>query len=191
VVTIAVACALIGAPTTHAARATDLSGHWTIDHAQSQFPADIGFDPAIDAPDTPAGASGGGRGGGRGGGGLALSAKPETEQNIKIIADLVSEAKDPWPAFDVTQTDTVVTIAAPGGLSRQFHPGGSKPDEQHLASGGIDSRAKWDRTTLLIDYVVDKNRVVRYAYSRDTGTLTVAVSFLDHGRGDAMTRIYR
>jgi hypothetical protein len=178
----------------HAADATTrLAGRWTIDKDHSEFPADIGFDVQVDAAaeGTASGASAG-RGRGRSGGAASsLSIAREGEQTLKILGDVTEEAEHPWPVLIIGVADGVVTMTDGGAETRRFHPG-KKDDEQRLADGGITTHTKWDKDALVIDYEVEKDRSVRYTYSRasDTAPLLVEVSFRDHGHGDTVKRMY-
>ncbi len=180
-------------PRLHAADpATRLAGRWAIDKDHSEFPAEMGFDLPVDAAaEGSAGSANTGRSRGRSGGAASsLAIAREGEQTLKILGDVTDEADHPWPVLTIGEADGVVTITDGGGQTRRFHPG--KDDEQRLADGGIITHTKWDKNALVVDYQVEKDRDVRYAYSRasDTALLVVEVSFRDHGHGDTVRRIY-
>jgi hypothetical protein len=171
-----------------------LVGTWALDREQSEFPADIGFDmpfAGVDAAtaDTSATRGRGGRQNGSTTSGIPIA--HETEQTLKITADVTDEAAHPWPTLVISVTSAEVTIGDGANITRHFHPG--KADEQRLADGGITTRAKWDKAALDVDYEVEKDRDVRYTYvpPSATGPLTVTVSFRDHGRGGLVSRRYR
>jgi hypothetical protein len=107
-----------------------------------------------------------------------------------MLGDVTDEAEHPWPVLTIGAADGVVTMTDGGAETRRFHPG--KDDEQRLADGGITTHTKWDKNALVVDYEVEKDRDVRYSYSRasDTTPLVVEVSFRDHGHGDIVRLIY-
>jgi hypothetical protein len=181
------------APRLHAADPTSrLAGRWTIDKEHSEFPADMGFEVEVDAAAEGSAASvNPSRGRGRtGGASSSLAIAHEGEQTLKILGDVTDEAEHPWPVLTIGAADGVVTITDGGAQTRRFHPG--KDDEQRLADGGITTHTKWDKNALVVDYEVEKDRDVRYTYSRasDTAPLAVEVSFRDHGHGDTVRRMY-
>jgi hypothetical protein len=187
--------AILGTPASrlHAADPTDrLAGRWTIDQDHSELPADMGFEVQVDAAaEGSSGSVNSSRGRGRSGGAASsLSIAHEGEQTLKILDDVTDEAEHPWPVLTIGGADGVVTIADGGAQTRRFHPG--KDDEQRLADGGITTHTKWDKNALVVDYEVEKDRDVRYTYSRasNTAPLVVEVSFRDHGKGDTVRRSY-
>jgi hypothetical protein len=173
------------------AAAPTVAGHWTLDVPHSEMPADIGFGLSMDIPvpgndrDAPAGRGGRGAAGQNG----ALVLAHEDELTLKVLADVVDEASHPWTTLTIDVSTSVVTIAN-GHEARRFHPG--KSDDQQLADGGVGTHSRWEKTTFVIDYEVEKNRTVRYAYARasETGPLEVTVTFLDHGHGVPIHRLY-
>jgi hypothetical protein len=185
----------------------DLSGTWTLNRQLSEFPREAGFDPDWHDSETGGqsgtgrsggGGSGrrGGGGGGRSGGGGSSSAGTlspvfESEEDSKKIRELINEVLSPSPKLTITQTDAAVTIVDAGGRTRRFHPGG-KEDTLELEAGPVAVISKWENGQLLLRCQVEKNRELRYRYSRDPGTrqLAVEIQFADHGRGAVIKRIY-
>lgn len=170
-----------------------LAGRWTLDRAHSQMPDELGFDLVADAAtESPehAGSATSGRRGGRSGSSGETPIAPEGEQTLKIITDVTDEARHPWSLLTIAQDHDVVRITDGGTQVRAFHPG--KDDEQRLADGGITTHSKWDKGTFVVDYQVEKDREVRYTYSRvsDSASLVVEVSFRDHGHGVPIRRVY-
>jgi hypothetical protein len=182
----------------------DLSGAWTLNRQLSEFPREAGFDP--DWHDSETGgqsgagrSSGGGRRGGGGGGrsaggsssGGTLSTVFESEEDAKKIRELVSEVLSPSPKLTITQTDAAVTIVDTSGRTRRVHPGG-KEDTLELEAGPVVVISKWENGQLLLRCQVEKNRELRYRYSRDPGArqLAIETQFADHGRGAVIKRIY-
>ena len=187
-----VAASLVGPVPRLRAADTILAGRWTIDKDQSEFPDEMGFDMQVEtaAQGTTSANSGRSRVPRVGTAAPALTIAHEGEQTLKILGDVTDEAEHPWPVLTIDEADGVVTITDGGSQVRRFHPG--KDDEQRLVDGGITTHTKWDKSALVIDYTVEKDRDVRYTYSRppDAATLVVEVSFRDHGKGDTVKRVY-
>jgi hypothetical protein len=171
-----------------------LAGRWALDRDHSEMPAEIGFDIAVEgvgqSPENAA-AGGGRTRAGRTGSAGPIAIAHEGEQTLKILNDVTDEAKHPWPIVVITQTADLVTLSDGDTQSRPFHPG--KDDEQRLVDGGIGTRSKWEKGTFIVDYQIEKDRIVRYTYARtsETGPLEVTVSFLDHGHGSHFKRVYQ
>src|SRR3954470_12452333 len=120
--------------------ASGLSGVWTLNRAVSEFPADIGFNPAwMTAPlagassgDSNRGGRGGGRGGGargggsRGGGSAAspFSARPESYDDARLLQLLTAEARNPPVRLPITGTVSSVRLLHELRESRTPHPDG-------------------------------------------------------------------
>jgi hypothetical protein len=170
--------------------AANLVGRWTLDKDHSEFPADVGFDLPVDEDPQGSATTSRSRSGHVGTSPPAIPIAHEGEQTLKILADVTDEAEHPWPAVTIDSADGVVTITDGGSQTRRFHPG--KDDEQRLPDGGITTHTKWDKGALVVDYEVEKDRDVRYTYSRasNTAPLLVEVSFRDHGHGGTIKRTY-
>jgi hypothetical protein len=91
----------------------------------------------------------------------------------------------------ITQTDAAVTIVDARGRARTFHIGG-KEDTLQLDAGPVGVITKWENAQLVSRWLVEKDRELRYRYSRDpvTRQLVVEVQFAEHGRGGLIKRIY-
>jgi hypothetical protein len=114
----------------------------------------------------------------------------ESEEDTKKIQELVNEVKNPPLRLTIVQTDTAVTMADARGQSRTFHTGG-KEETLRLDAGPIGVIATWENSQLLIRYLVEKNRELRYRYSRPgTNRLALEGQFAEHGRGDVIKRVY-
>lgn len=188
-----VAASLPGpAHTRRAANSTMLAGRWTIDKDHSEFPTEMGFNMQVETADQSTSSTS--RPGRRvGTAAPVLTIAPEGEQTLKILGDVTDEAEHPWSVLTIDDAGGVVTMTdggGPAGNVRRFHPG--KDDEQRLVDGGITTHTKWDKNALVVDYTVEKDRDVRYTYSRasDASPLVVEVSFRDHGKGDTVKRVY-
>ena len=182
----------------------DLSGTWTLNRSLSEFPHEVGFDPDWHDAD-PTGQAGtgrssagrGGRAGGRGSGGgesnRTGSVSPifESEDDSRKSRELVHEIKEPATTLTISQTEFAVTMVDAGGRTRTFHTSG-KEDRVELDAGPLGAIAKWENAQLVIRLLVEKNRELRYRYSRDPKSphLLVEIQFADHGRGALIRRTY-
>jgi hypothetical protein len=112
-----------------------IAGTWTIDRPHSEFPTDIGFDiPVAGVVDpTRSTTAGRGRGGRTGGSDSGLGVAHETEQTLKITADVTDEAAHPWSTLAITVSDADVAVGDGAAVTRHFRPG--KSDEQRLVDG--------------------------------------------------------
>jgi hypothetical protein len=180
-----------------------LAGIWSLNRAQSEFPADIGFNPewmtaaaAGDGQRASAGGGGGGRGrrgSGGGGGGAAppFPARPESYEDARRAQLLTAEVRAAAARLTIVDTPSAVTITNELGQSRTVHPDGHQEsiEIQGLTFGVTSKR---DGNQLTIDYRVDQNREIRYTYAATASPsqLVVYVQFLDHGKGDNARRIY-
>jgi hypothetical protein len=201
-------CVMLVSGVKAAAPRPDLSGTWTLNGGMSDPPHDAGFDP--DDQDTGSssggrGGSGGGRsggGGGRGGRGDggssggssrvgSVSPRFESEEDSRKIKQLVTEVEHPPAALTITQTDVTVTVADAGGHTRTYHTTG-KEETIQLEAGPIGVVSRWEPTQLVIRYDVEKNRELRYTFSRPAGgrQLRVTAQFAERGRGEIITRVY-
>ena len=199
---VGVLCSLV-AVRVHGASRPDLSGTWTLNRDLSEFPSEVGFDPDWHDSDaggqTGTGRSGGGRG--RGGGGSvsgggssragSVSTRFESEEDSRKIRELMNEVKEPSEHLTITQTDAAVTIVDARGRVRTLHIGG-KEDTLQLDAGPVGVITKWENAQLVSRLLVEKDRELRYRYSRDpvTRQLVVEVQFAEHGRGALIKRIY-
>jgi hypothetical protein len=183
-----------------------LAGIWSLNRAQSEFPADIGFNPewmtaaaAGDGQRAPAGGGGGGGGGGRGrrgaggGGGAAppFPARPESYEDARRAQLLTAEVRAAAARLTIVDTPSAVTITNELGQTRTVHPDG-RQESIEIQGMTFSVTSKRDGNQLTIDYRVDQNREIRYTYAAttDPSQLVVYVQFLDHGKGDNARRIY-
>lgn len=168
-----------------------LAGVWTLDREHSVFPPDIGFDLPAALLGPAGGAQGGGGRRGGGGGGVPAPIITESQDDVKRVRQLLAELKDPPVTLTITETDALITISASNGSTRAFHPTG-KEDIQQLKDVPVATRTRWTGGKLEVTYAVEKDRVLRYEYSRtdEHAPLVVAASPRDHGKGDVITRVY-
>ena len=194
---------LIAAPAR--AQGAPLAGVWTLNRALSQFPADMGFNPAWMSAaargDGQSGgaASGGGRGrrgGGGGGGSGSGSPTPFSSRQVsfdaaRLLQLLQDEARNPAARLMIVESPLAVTITNELGQSRTLHPEGK---EESVALQGVTMTVTSNRESneLIVLYRVDKDREIRYTYSAsaDPPQLIVDVQFLERGNGDKARRIY-
>jgi hypothetical protein len=177
--------------------ASGLSGVWTLNRAVSEFPADIGFNPAwMTAP--LAGAQGGdsNRGGGRGGrgGGSAaapFAARPESYDDARLLQLLTAEARNPPVRLTITDTMSSVSFVNELGQSRTLHPDG-RQESIEIQGVIVGVTAKRDGDQLVVSYRGGQGRELRYTYSPSANPprLTVDLQFLERGAGDKARRVY-
>jgi hypothetical protein len=201
-------CVMLAAGVKAAAPRQDLSGTWTLNGGMSDPPRDAGFDPDYQdsGSSSGGGSTGGGRtggGGGRGGRGGGSSGSTgsarigsvaprfESEEDSRKIRELVTEVAHPPEELRITQTDASVVVADASGRSRTYHTNGREETIQ-LEAGPIGVASRWEPTRLLVRYVVEKNRELRYTFSHPAGSLQLVVTaqFAERGRGEIITWVY-
>ena len=181
--------------------ASGLSGVWTLNRAVSEFPPDIGFNPAwMTAPlagaqggDSNRGGRGGGRGG-RGGGGSAaapFAARPESYDDARLLQLLTAEARNPPVRLTITDTMSSVSFVNELGQSRTLHPDG-RQESIEIQGVIVGVTAKRDGDELIVSYRGGQGRELRYTYSPSANPprLTVDLQFLERGAGDKARRVY-
>jgi len=185
-----------------------LAGVWTLNRSQSEFPADIGFNPAWATTaargdgqtGTPGGgaSSGGGRGrrGSSGGGSRgpapAFDARPESYEDGRRVQLLTAEVRNPPARLMIVDTPAAVTITNELGQSRTLHPDG-KQESIELEGIPTPVTSKRDGDQLVVIYRVAQNREVHYTYSPSSNParLTVDVQLFEKGTaGDKAKRVY-
>ena len=117
--------------------------------------------------------------------------RPESEDEARRVRLLTDEVREPPASVTVTQSETDIAFSDDHGRSRTFHPTGK---EEVIDLGGVPIVAivRWEGAQLVVLYEVEQGRQLRYAFSRLTGPdrLTVDAQFIDHGKGDHVTRVY-
>ena len=116
----------------------------------------------------------------------------ESEEDSRKIRELVNEVKGPSAQLTITQTDAAVTIVDAGGRARTFHAGG-KEDTLELDAGPVGVTTKWENAQLVIRCLVEKDRELRYRYSREPGaqpTRGRGPVCRSRPRGELIKRIY-
>ncbi len=185
-----------------------LAGVWSLNRSLSEFPTDIGFNPAwMTAATTDGrgagstGGSGGGGGGGRrgsgggsrttGGAAAPFAARPENYEDSRRVQLLTGEARNPASRLMIVDTMSAVTITNELGQSRTVHPDG-RQETMEMQGVSFAVTSKRDGDQLTIDYRVDQNREVRYTYAATASPaqLVVEVQLLEHGKGDKARRVY-
>lgn len=175
-----------------------LAGVWSLNRALSEFPADMGFNPAWMSAaargESPGGGSGGG--GGRRGGGSGspapFSAKPESYDEARRLQLLQGEARNPPARLMIVETPLAVTFTNELGQSRTLRPEG-KEESIEIQGLTMAVTSKREGHELIVRYRVDREREIRYTYSSsaDPPQLIVDVQFLERGAGDKARRIYQ
>ena len=183
-----------------------LAGVWSLNRSLSEMPPEIGFDvnwfPAPSSgggggqsSGTPGGRGGrrsGGGSGARGGGGAGPFSVPlEGYDDARRVQLLTAEARNPAARLMIVDTPAAVTITNELGQSRVIHPVGREEsiDIQNVPTSVF---ARRDGDKLIVVYHVERDRDIRYTYSRAGGApqLVVEVEFLDRGKGDKAKRVY-
>ena len=183
-----------------------LAGVWTLNRAQSEFPADIGFNPewmkGATADGQSGGSSGGSSRGGRGGRGSSsgssggnaaspFSSRQQSSEDARRLQLVTADVRSPASRLTIVDGPLAVTFTNELGQSRTIHPDGKQESiEIEGVSFAITSRR--DGQQLVIVYRVDVNREIRYTYSTttDPAQLVVDVQLLEHGNGDKARRVY-
>ena len=179
-----------------------LGGVWVLNRSASEVPKEIGFN--VDwlqqsqgrgsdsgAPSGGGGGRRGGRGGGAGGsggGGGAFSMPRVSYEDSRRIQFLTGEARNPPTRLMIVDTPAAITVTNELGQSRTLHPTGR---EESIEVGGVplEVTTKRDGDALVVSYIVDSNRQVRYTFTPGA-QLVVDLQFLDHGAGDKGRLVY-
>jgi hypothetical protein len=174
---------------------------WTLNRGASEFPKEIGFNPAWVTPPTadgqPAASSGGrGRRGSSGGGGNRAPGSPfsthqESYEDARRVQLLTGEVRNPPARLTIVDTPSAVTMTNELGQSRTVHPD-SKEETVEIQGVlyGVTSRRDGDQ--LIVVYRVEQARQVQYTFARADNPLrlVVDVQFLERGAGDKARRVY-
>lgn len=193
ILAICLAVGVVG-PDRASAQTANLAGRWMLNREASQFPPGIGFTPDWFARGASGGASvpGGGRGrrGGSGGGGGYIPSF-ESDDDTKRVRQLTADARNPTVHLTIAETVDTTTITDDSGEALTFYADGR---HQELQLGGLSVGATARRAAghLEVVYEVERDRTLRYTYSRATpDRIVVEVQFVEHGKpGDHATRIY-
>jgi hypothetical protein len=193
ILTTALAVGVVG-PGTASAQTADLAGRWMLNREASEFPPEIGF-----TPDWFTRASGGGSvpGGGRGrragsaGGSGDYIPSFESDDDTKRVRQLTADARNPSVHLTIAETADTTTITDDSGEALTFYADGR---HEALQLGGLSVGATARRAGghLEVVYDVERDRTLRYTYSRATpNRIVVEVQFVEHGKpGDHATRVY-
>lgn len=174
---------------------TDLTGRWTLNRGQSQFPREIGFNvdwasPRSAGSDTSGGGGRGRRGSGGGAPGAFIPSR-ETPDDVQRVSQLTDEVRAPAARLTIVDTPGAVTITDDRERSRTFHPSGR---EELLQLDGVPVAvtARRESGRLVILYKVEQGRELRYSFSRigNSPQLVVDVQFVGRGGGDKVQHVY-
>lgn len=187
---VAVAC--LAAPA-QAQPPSPLAGVWTLNRALSEFPTEIGFNPAwMRAPLADAQSGDTGRGGrGRQGAAAPFPARPESYDEARGVQLLTAEVRTPPARLTIVDTVSAVTMTNELGQSRTLHPDG-RQESIELQGVTVAVTSKREGDDLVAVYRAGQGREVRYTYSHsaDPPRLTVDVQFVERGAGDKARRVY-
>lgn len=155
------------------------AGVWTLNRPLSEFPKEIGFNvvqmpPADDRQKA-----------------AAPAPRPESYEDAQRIRLLTGDARNPATRLMIVDNAAAVTITNELGQSRTFHPNG-KEEPIEIQGVAMTATTTRDGDRLVVTYHVEPDRDVRYTYSASTTPprLVVDAQFLDHGKGDKVTRVY-
>ena len=160
-----------------AQQAAPLGGVWSLNRSLSEFPADIGFNPAWMTAATREGGPGGtgsnstgrGRRGSSGGGSSRDPASPfsprqENYEDARRIQLVTAEARNPPARLTIVETPSAVTMTNELGQSRTFHPDG-KEETVEIQGAPIGVTSHRDGDQLVVSYRLAQERQLRYTYS--------------------------
>lgn len=180
---------LLAPASTRAQTAPDLSGHWALNRALSQFPSELGFDAnfrsvAVDEQEAA-------ERGGRGRRPPSRFPQPESADEAARKQQLTDEVREPAADLTIADTPDAVAFTDGKGRTRTFRPNG-KEELIQLGGVGVVTIARREAGQLVVLYEVEQGRQIRYAFSRlDNPTrLIVETQFVDRGNGDKITRLY-
>src|SRR6516164_216531 len=200
---VVVAASVMLPASAHAQPTESLAGVWTFNRSLSTVPPEIGFNVAWlpstsggDAGTPPAGGGGRGRRGGGGApggrGGSGFFAPRESYEDSQRVSLLTTEARKPPVRLMIVDTPGAVTITNDLGQSRALHPDG-KQDSVEFQGVLFPVTTRRDGDRLIAVYHVQRDRDVRYTYSRSATPLQliVDVEFIDHSEvGDKERCVY-
>ena len=176
-----------------------LAGVWTLNRSLSEFPADIGFNPAwmrassADGQSSEPSRGSGGRGtrGRQGATAAPFAARPESYEDARVVQLLTADVRNPSARLTIVDTLSAVTITNELGQSRTLHPDG-RQESIELQGVAIGVTSKRDGDRLVVVYRAGQDREIRYTYSSspNPSRLEVDVQFLEHGAGDKARRVY-
>src|SRR5262245_37775655 len=173
-----------------------IAGAWTLNRSLSEMPSEIGFNPNWFPPPSATGRSGstgGGRGrrGSGGGNAAPFSAPRESYDDARRLQLLTAEARNPPARLVIVDTPAAVTMTNELGQSRVLHPTG-RDELLDVERTPLVVTTKRDGDKLVVLYHVEKDRDIRYTYSRADGSpqLVVEVEFVDRGNSEKARRVY-
>lgn len=183
-----------------AQKLSDFAGAWTLNRQLSQFPSEIGFSADFLGAPGPDGTSQGGRagrgrggagGGNRDGGFRGPRIQRESQEDAQRVLLLTDEVRMPFDHLTITQTAEAITITPDREPARTFHVGG-KDEEVSLGRVMATVNTSFDAGRLVVLYMAETGRQLRYAYSLNASPkqLIVDVEFIERGGGDKVRRVY-
>jgi hypothetical protein len=200
----AAAAAVLQPTAARAQNTSPLAGVWSLNRSLSEFPSDIGFNPAwltkpaADGQSTGSTSGGRGGGGGRrgssgGGGGSAppFPTRPESYDEARREQLLTGEVRNPPARLMIVDTPAAVTITNELGQSRTIHPDG-RQESIEIQGVVFSVTSRRDADQLIVLYRVDQTREIRYTYSSSASParVIVDVQLLERGTGDKARRVY-
>ena len=199
ILTLALAMGVVW-PHRASAQTASLAGQWMLNREASQFPTGIGFTPdwftrasggGSTGGSAPSGGGRGRRGGGSAGGGRGYIPSFESEDDTKRMRQMTADARNPSVHLTIAETADATTITDDSGEALTFYADG-RHEELQIGGLSVGAIAKRAAGHLEVDYEVERDRILRYTYSRTApNRISVDVQFVEHGKaGDHATRVY-
>ena len=153
------------------------AGVWSLNRQLSQFPKELGFSADwFPTSDTT--------------GRAAPPARLRSYEDAQRLRILTEDTRTPPARLMIVDHTSAVTITNELGQSRTFHPN-AKAETIDIQGVAMPVTAARDGDQLVVVYHVEQDRDVRVTYTpAGAERLNVDTEFLDHGKGEKMTRVY-
>ncbi len=174
------------------------AGVWSINRQLSQFPKELGFNadwfpqPEPDGQAAAPGAGGRGRRGGSTGapsGGAPFSGRRESYEDAPRVRLLTDETRNPPARLMIVDHTSAITVTNELGQSRTFHAN-AREETIDIQGVSMPVTAVRDGEQFIVVYHVEQDRDVRVTYAPAGERLNVDTEFLEHGKGEKITRVY-
>src|SRR5262245_55738201 len=177
ILTMAMVMGIVG-PHTASAQTTNLAGRWILNREARQFQPVVGFTPdwftnanwgarAGGGASAPSGGGRGRRGWSASGSGRGYIGTFESEDDTKRVKQLTADARNPTVHLTIAETAGATTITDDSGEALTYYADGR---HQELQLGGLSVGATARRVAdhFEVVYEVERDRTLRYTYSRAT-----------------------
>jgi len=182
---------------TAAQSSSGFGGIWSLNRSLSEFPKELGFNAdfmpadADPAAATPSGGRGR-RGSTSGGRSSAPNAqRRESYEDGQRVRLFTEEGRNPPARLTIVDSAAAIIVTNELGQSRTLHPT-NREESIEIQGVLVPVTTARDGTQLIVTYHVEQDRDVRYTYSpaASPARLVVETQFLDHGKGEKVTRVY-